>query len=117
MKSLLIRWGMIAATVWLTSWIMPGMEIKGGLAGILLVSLVFGLINAIIKPIVKLLTCPLVILTLGLFTLVINTLMLMLTEVILPQYLALDGFIAAFFAALVISIVSTILDIVIPDKD
>ena len=117
MKSLLIRWGLIAVTVWLTAWIMPGMEIKGGLIGILLVSAVFGLINAIVKPIVKLLTCPLVILTLGLFTLVINTLMLMLTQVFVPQYLVIDGFFTAFFAALIISIVSTVLDFIIPDKD
>ncbi len=117
MKSLLIRWGVIAVAVWLTAWIMPGMTIIGGITGILLVSLVFGLINAIIKPIVKLLTCPLVILTLGLFTLVINTLMLMLTARIVPQYLQIDGFFTAFFASIVISIVTVVIGFIISDSD
>jgi putative membrane protein len=121
MKALLIRWGVIALAVWLTSLIMPGMTILGGITGILLVSLVFGLINAIIKPIVKLLTCPLVILTLGLFTLVINTLMLMLTAFFLPNYLTLDGvfngFFTAFFASILISIVTAVVDFVVPDGD
>lgn len=93
------------------------MTIFDGITGILLVSLVFGLINAIIKPIVKLLTCPLVILTLGLFTLVINTLMLMLTAWIVPQYLQVDGFFTAFFASIVISIVTVIIGFIIPDSD
>ncbi len=121
MKSLLIRWGVIAVSIWFTDLILSGMTIKGGVPGILLVALVFGLINAIIKPIVKFLTCPLVILTLGLFVLVINTLMLMLTALFLPQYLefsgALGGFFTAFIAALIIAIVSTVLDFVIPDED
>ncbi len=121
LRALLIRWGVIAAAVWITSSIMPGMTIREGVIGILLVSLVFGLVNAIIKPIVKLLTCPLIILTLGLFTLVINTLMLMLTAVFLPQYLeikgALDGFFTAFIAAIIISIVTTVIGFIIPDDD
>jgi len=115
MKSLLIRWGVIAVAVWLTAMIMPGMSITGGIIGVLLVSLVFGLINAIIKPIVKLLTCPLVIFTMGLFTLVINTLMLMLTAWIVPQYLQIGGFFTALLASIVISIVTMIIDVVVPD--
>ena len=115
MKSLLIRWGVIAVAVWLTAMIMPGMSIAGGIIGVLLVSLVFGLINAIIKPIVKLLTCPLVIFTMGLFTLVINTLMLMLTAWIVPQYLQIGGFFTALLASIVISIVTMIIDVVVPD--
>jgi putative membrane protein len=117
MKSLLIRWGVIALAVWFTSLILPGMTIEGGLVGILLVSLVFGLINAIIKPIVTLLTCPLVILTLGLFTLVINTLMLLLTELFLDQYLKIDGFLWAFIAAILISIATVVIGFIIPDGD
>jgi len=117
MKSLLIRWGIIAAAVWVTSLILPGMTITGGIIGILIVSLVFGLINAIIKPIVKLLTCPLVILTLGLFTLVINTLMLLLTEFFLGDYLQIDGFFSAFIAAIIISLATMVIDFIIPDGD
>ena len=117
MKSLLIRWGVIALAVWVTSLILPGMTIEGGVVGILLVSLVFGLINATIKPIVKLLTCPLVILTLGLFTLVINTLMLLLTEFFLGQYLKIDGFFWAFIAAILISITTVVIGFIIPEGD
>jgi putative membrane protein len=117
MKSLLIRWGIIALAVWLTSLLLPGMTIQGGVVGILLVSLVFGLINAIIKPIVKLLTCPLVLLTLGLFVLVINTLMLLLTEWLMGQYLQIDGFLWAFIAAVVISLATMIIDFIVPDGD
>jgi putative membrane protein len=117
MKSLLIRWGIIALAVWVTSLILPGMTIEGGIVGILLVSLVFGLINAIIKPIVKLLTCPLVIVTLGLFVLVINTLMLLLTEWLMGQYLQIDGFFWAFIAAVVISLATMVIDFIVPDDD
>ena len=116
-RSLLVRWGIVAAAVWITSLILPGMTIQGGVVGILLVSLVLGLVNAVIKPIVKLLTCPLVILTLGLFTLVINMLMLMLVEWLLPEYLQIDGFFWAFIAAIVISLATTVIDFVIPDGD
>ncbi len=119
MKSLLIRWGVIATSVWITDLLLSGMTIRGGVTGVLLVSLVFGLVNALIKPVVTFLTCPLVILTLGLFTLVINSLMLMLTAVFLPQYLQFsgrwDGFFTALFASLIISIVSTALDYLISD--
>jgi len=119
MKTLLIRWGVIALAVWITSLIVPGMSINGGIMGILLVSLVFGLINAIIKPIVKLLTCPLTILTLGLFIFVVNSLMLMLTEFFLPQYLSLSDnkFITALIASILISIVTAIMNPLVPDKD
>jgi len=115
LRWLLIRWGVVAATVWITDLLYSGMTIHGGWKGVLLVALVFGLVNAIIKPIVKFLTCPLVILTLGLFVLVINTLMLLLTAAFLPQYLEVNGFFSAFIAALLISIVSAVLGFFIPD--
>jgi putative membrane protein len=120
MKALLIRWGVIALAVWVTSLLLPGMTIHGGIQGVLMVSLVFGLINAIIKPIVKLLTCPLVILTLGLFVLVINTLMLMLTAFFMSDYLTLsgsfNGFFTAFFASIIISIVTSVMNLIVPDE-
>ncbi len=116
LKSLLIRWLVIAAAVWVTDWLFKGITINGGLVGVLLVALVFGLVNAIIKPIVQLLTCPLIILTLGLFTLVINTLMLLLTDMLMGDYLSVNGFWTAFFAAIVISIVTTLISVIVPDR-
>ncbi len=115
LRSLVIRWLVIAAAVWVTDLLFSGMTIKGGLLGLLFVALVFGLVNAIIKPIVQFLTCPLIILTLGLFTLVINTLMLLLTAQLVPGYLSLNGFWTAFFAAIVISIATTLISVVVPD--
>ena len=117
MKNLLIRWGIIAIAVWLTAALLSGITLTGGVTGILLVALVFGFFNAIIKPIVKLLTCPLVILTLGLFTLVINTLMLELTAQILPQYLSVDSFWWALIGSILISIVTALLGVFIKDED
>ena len=85
----------------------------------LIVAIVFGLINAFVRPIVKLLTLPLTIVTLGLFALVINTLMLLLTSW-LDIGLAFTGnliqnLVSAFFASIVISIVSTLLSWFLPD--
>lgn len=121
MTSLLISWGVIALAVWLTSLLLPGITFQGGVTGILLVSLVFGLSNAIIKPIIMLLTRPLVILTLGLFTSVINALMLMLTAFFLPQYLtiegAFNGFFTAFLASILISTVTAVVSFIIPNSN
>lgn len=113
MKFLILRWLILAIAIALTAWLMPGMAISGAggqyVVNLLIVSVVFGLINAIIRPIVMILTCPLVILTLGLFTLVINALMLSLTDWLLPSILTVDGFWTTFFAALIISIISGLL--------
>ena len=92
----------------------------GGILGFLLLALIFGVVNAIIRPIVMLLTCPLQILTLGLFTLVVNALMLWLSGWIAQQLnvgFRVDGFIAAFLGALSISIVSFVLSLVFRDGD
>jgi putative membrane protein len=113
MKYLLLRWLFLAIAIAITAWLMPGMTIygQGGqyVVNLLIVSVVFGLINAIIRPIVMFFTCPLIILTLGLFTLIINALMLSLTDWLLPNILTVDGFWTTFFAALIISIISGLL--------
>ena len=113
MKYLILRWLILAIAIAITAWLMPGMTIYGAgnqwIINLLIISVVFGLINAIIRPIVMILTCPLVILTLGLFTLVINALMLSLTDWLLPNILTVDGFWTTFFAALIISIISGLL--------
>ncbi len=116
MKNLLIRWGVIALAVWLTAQVLTGVTIKGGLTGVLLVALAFGLINAIIKPIVKVLTFPLTLLTFGLFVLVINTLMLLLTARVMDQYLVIDGFWSALAGSILISIVTSILGVFVKDE-
>jgi putative membrane protein len=83
------------------------------------VAIIFGLVNAIVRPILRLLTLPLVVLTLGLFLLVLNALMLLLTEWIAEQFdlaFQVDGFWSALLGALIITVVSFLINIVLPDK-
>jgi len=97
-----------------------GITYEGDWVGLALVALIFGIVNAFIKPLLKLLTCPLIILTLGLFTLVINALMLQLTSWLAGTFnldFHVDNFGAAFWGGLVISIVSIILSIFLGGED
>ena len=90
-----------------------------GLGALLAMALVFGIVNAFIKPIIKVLSCPLVILTLGLFTFVINALMLLLAGFLASRIgigFHVDTFGAAFWGALVVSIVSFILSLLLPSE-
>lgn len=87
---------------------------------LLILAVIFTAVNALIKPLVKLLSLPLVILTLGLFTLVINALMLWLTAWLsgFTDYgLTIAGFWAAFWGGLIIAIVNFVLGLVVPDRD
>ena len=107
----LIRFLTNAAALWVATRIVPGVTFSGGWVPFLAVALVLAVINATLRPLVKVLTCPLILLTLGLFALVVNGLMLWLTSSV-SQSLGLgfhvSGFWAAFFGGLVISIVSTL---------
>jgi putative membrane protein len=117
MRYLFLRWIFLAIAIAVTAWLMPGFEIHGNFwVNLIIISAVLGLINAIIRPIVMFLTCPLVILTLGLFTLVVNALMLSLTSWLLPNMLTIDGFWTTFFSALIISIVSGLLGMFLHDE-
>ncbi len=121
--SFLLRVLISGVALWLAEVLLPGMTIVGGdttgerLLVLLAVALVFGIVNAIVKPIVQVLSIPLYILTLGLFTLVVNALMLMLTAWITEQTswgLRIDGFGAALIGALIVSVVSFGLSVAIP---
>ena len=111
---LLIRWAITGLAVLAAAWIVPGISVQGNAwVVIAVVAVILGLVNAIIRPIFKFFSIPLLILTLGLFVLVINALMLWLTSYIAQNWFGLgfivDGFWPAFFGGLVISIVSVIL--------
>lgn len=103
-----------AAALWVATRIVPGVTYVGGWPPFLFVALVFGVINATLRPLTKILTFPLIIVTIGVFALVVNGLMLWLTSA-LSQTLGLgfhvSGFWAAFFGALVVSIVSFLLSV------
>ncbi|TEU16066.1 MAG: phage holin family protein [Anaerolineales bacterium] len=114
MRKLVLRWVINGAAVYAAIWVVPGIRAEGGLITYFAMALILGLVNAIIAPVIKLLTCPLILLTLGLFTLVINGAMLLLASSIgssLRLAFEVDGFPAAFLGALVISVVSFVLSV------
>jgi putative membrane protein len=119
----LVRVLINGVAIWLATLILPGLSIVGGDTGwqqlviILLIALVFGIVNAIVKPIVAILSIPLYILTLGLFTIVVNALMLMLTAWITEATdwgLRIDNFGVACWAGIIIAIVSLVLSVLVP---
>ena len=112
----LIRLLVNAAALWVATQLVPGVSYSGGPMPLFGVALVFGVVNAFIGPVAKILTFPLIIVTLGLFALVINGLMLWLTSSLssaLGLGFHVSGFWAAFWGALVVSIVSTLLSMLI----
>jgi putative membrane protein len=119
-QKLLLRWLINAVALYVAAQLVPGIHTEGGWIALAVMAIIFGLVNALIRPILKFLTCPLIMLTLGLFTLVINALMLMLASW-LGEMLRLDfhvdGFGPAFWGALVISVVSFILTMLLVDED
>ncbi len=121
--SFVLRVLISGVALWLAEVLLPGISIVGadttaGEIGVLLaVALVFGIVNAVVKPIVHVLSIPLYILTLGLFTLVVNALMLMLTAWVteLTSWgLRIEDFGDAFIGALIVSVVSFALSVAIP---
>jgi putative membrane protein len=120
MRSLLLHWLLNAAALWIAAWLLPGLEFHGSALDLLLVAAVFGVVNSLLRPILTVLTCPLIVLTLGLFTLVINALMLMVTGWISTRWdlgFAVSGFWAAFFGGLVVGLVSLLLTLGLPGKN
>ena len=108
-----------AATLWVAASIVPGLDFTGGIGRLLLVAAVFGVVNSILRPLLTILTCPLIVLTLGLFTLVINALMLLVTGWLSESWnlgFTVMGFWAAFWGGLVVGLVSMILALLLPGK-
>src|SRR6266581_9123816 len=108
-----------AAAMWVATRLVPGVSYSGGWLSFLAVAAVFGVVNAFIRPVTKVLTFPLIIVTLGIFALVVNGLMLWLTASLsagLGLGFRVDGFWAAFWRELVVSIVSTILSMLVSES-
>jgi putative membrane protein len=108
-----------ALALWVAIRLVPGVTFTDGVVPFLGVALAFGVINATIRPILKILTFPIIMVTLGIFALVINGLMLLLTSALsdaLGLGFHVSGFWAAFWGALVVSIVSTLLSLFIRDS-
>jgi putative membrane protein len=120
MRHLLLRLIINAIALFAATQIgIPGLRFDGDWKTLVIVAFIFGLVNALIRPILTLLTCPLILLTLGLFTLVINAAMLALTGWIATQLqlgFVVDGFWAAFVGALVVSVVSWLLALLVKEE-
>lgn len=103
-----------AATIALAAALVPGLHLQGAVPA-LLAGLVLGLINALVRPVLVVLTLPLTLITLGLFLLVLNGICLALTAWLVPGF-DIDGFLPATLGALVISVVSWILTAFVSDR-
>jgi putative membrane protein len=119
-----IRWLINAVALWVTTLVVPGIDVTAqgtgkGILTILIVALIFGLVNAIIKPIVKLVGCVFYLVTLGLIALVVNALLFLLTDWLaglLKLPFSIDGFWPAFWGAIVMGVVSWLLSLLVPDR-
>jgi putative membrane protein len=121
MIKLLTRWLIIALALFIAAWLLPGITVEGdGWVVYAIMALILGLVNALVRPFLKLLTCPLILLTLGLFTLVINAITFLLaTEIAQALGVAfyVDGFWWALLGALIVSIVTTGLSMVLKEEE
>ncbi|MFE9258720.1 phage holin family protein [Streptomyces sp. NPDC006879] len=125
MTNFLVRTLANAGALWVAVWLLKDITLTGDSTSrevltLILVALLFGLVNLIVKPVVRLLSLPLFVLTLGLFTLVVNALMLLLTSWLaekLDLSFHVEGFWTAVAGGLIISIVSWALNMLLPDGD
>ena len=119
---LLLRWLITSLALFVAAWLVPGIRVEGNAWVVFAVmAIILGLVNAVVRPILKLLTCPLILLTLGLFVLIINGLTLWLAAEIAQRWFSvgfyIDGFWSAFLGALIVSVVSVILSAVFREEE
>jgi putative membrane protein len=121
MTKFILRWAINAIALYLAILVLPGIDLESGLVSIIWLALIFGLINALFGPFLKFLTCPLILLTLGLFTLVINSFLFWLTSVI-GQSFGLALIISepvwwnAFLGGLIVTVVSVAMTMILKDE-
>lgn len=119
MNKFILRWVINAIALFAAVSLVSGITLQGGWTSILWLALIFGLINAFLRPLLKLLTCPLIFLTLGLFTLLINTFLFWLTGQIGQSFgvgFTVDGFWPAFLGGLIVTVVSVIMSLILKDE-
>ncbi len=115
MRNFVIRLFVTAAALSAAAYLVPGIELTGGIGDALVVAFVFGAVNALLKPFAMLLSLPFLILTLGLFTFLVNAAMLMITAG-LTDALEVSGLWPAMVGSLVVSVVSTFLGGMLKDE-
>lgn len=119
MRSLVLHWVFNAIALWLAARFISGLTFTGDLLHLLAVAAVFGLVNSLVRPLLTVLTCPLIVITLGLFTLVINAVMLMLTGWLSDRWnlgFSVTGFWPALWGGVVVGLVSVVLSLVFPTR-
>jgi putative membrane protein len=118
---LLIRWAGIAFALFVAAWLVPGISVDGnGWILYAIMAAILGIVNAVVRPVLKFLTCSLIVLTLGLFTLVINALTLLLASWIANMVnvgFYVDGFWPALWGSLIVSAASVVLSVFLKDDD
>jgi putative membrane protein len=111
--AVLIRWAVLAVAFAVTAWILSGVDVTGGAWGYVWVSALFGIVNAIIGTVLRILTFPLTLLTLGLFSVVVNALLLEITDG-LSSHLTIDEFWwTAIWAAIILSLAAVIIEMMV----
>ncbi len=118
---ILIHWFITSVALVVAAWLVPGIRVEREAWTIFAaMAVILGLVNAIVRPLLTLMSCPLIILTLGLFVLVINGLTLWMSAAIAVRWFHVgfyvDGFVPAFLGALIVSIVSVILTAILAPK-
>jgi putative membrane protein len=114
MKSLLFRWALSAISLLVVAYVIPGISVDGFVTA-LLAAVVIGLVNGTLGLLLKVVTFPLTLLTLGLFWLIVNALMLMFAARLVPGF-AVAGFWAAFFGSILLGIVNSLLSKLVDEK-
>jgi putative membrane protein len=113
LKFLLVRWVVIAVAFAITSWLLSGMEVSGGIWGYLWVSALFGIVNVLIGTILRILTLPLTLITLGLFAIVVNAFLLQITDWITDNLTIDEFWWTAIWAAIILAIVTVVLEFIV----
>jgi putative membrane protein len=111
--ALLIRWLAFAAAFAVTAWLLDGMDVSGGFGTYLWLALLFGIVNAIIGTILRLLSLPLMVITLGLFSIVINAFLLKILDWITDRFTIDHFFWTAIWGAIILAVVSVVLDLLL----
>jgi putative membrane protein len=115
MRGLFVRWLMLTVAILAAAYFLDGIEITGGVFSAFFAAAILGILNALLRPILLLITLPLNILTLGLFTFVINALMLMMASGVIAGF-HVHGFWSAVFGSLIISVVSWLMTSLVNDQ-
>jgi putative membrane protein len=110
LRSLLIRWAVLAGAFAVTAWLLSGVVVSGGIWGYIWVSLLFGIVNLFIGTVLRIITLPLTLLTFGLFLILVNALLLQITDALSSHFTIDEFWWTAIWAAIILSLATMVLD-------